>query len=321
MKRWEANAKLDEPTPDPEIQQWFQALGSPPEAKAPPFLQAKVRARILNKQRRVGFGAWASLLARPVWATALTAALVLSLGANIWWGLAGRAGENPGVAEAGGSLTVYAFQAQVPHTEALQAAVAARAVTEPEWIGRGFVSGQDQRVAFFRSGTAYADALAALRSQASAAAAEHLRRLSDTLRHAQAPDILLSYLQEVATWMQSPSYADAERTQLLALFEPLYVTAYDRRDEAHAVPLFQLAAWLENMALVAATEEPAVPQQPAVLQAYREALARLQAPSSAMEAFDQIRTLATRAEISQAERLQIRRLVQTMQQILGAMTG
>jgi hypothetical protein len=326
MKPWEANANLDEPTHDPEIHQWFQGLGPPAVQQAPTYLQAKVRARILNQQRRAGIGAWMGQFARPMWATALATLFVLSLGANIWWGLAGRLEgprmEGPRVADASSrALTVYPFQAQFSQNEALQAAVAARAAIEPEGIGRGFVSGYDRRVAFFRMGTAYADALAALHSQVPDAASAHLHRLIDTLRDIQAPAILASYLQEIATWRQSSSYTDDERTQLLALFEPLYVTAYNRQDDPRAVSLFQIAAWLENMALVASTREPMGVEQPAVLQGYHEALTRLQAPSKAIEAFGQIRALASQAELSQAERLEIRRLVQTMQQLLGAMAG
>ena len=321
MKPWEANANLDEPTHDPEIQQWFQGLGPPPAQQVPPYLQAKVRARILHKQGRRGMGAWLVWFARPVWVTALTAICVLSLSANIWWGLTGRTEEAARVADAGRALTVYAFQSQLSQNEALQEAVTARAAIAPEAIGRGFVSGHDRRVAFFRIGTVYADALAALHSQVGDAASAHLRHLIDTLRDVQAPAVLSSYLQEVATWMQSSSYTDEERTQLLALFEPLYVTAYNRQDDPDAVSLFQIAAWLENMALAAATEAHMVAEQAAVLQGYRDTLSRLQAPSRAIEAFDQIRILAGQEELSQAERLEIRRLVQTIQHLLGAMTG
>jgi len=322
MKPWESNANLDEPTHDPEIHQWFQGLGPPAVQQAPPYLQAKVRARILNQQQQAGIGAWLGQLARPMWATALTALFVLSLGANIWWGLEGRMEEGPKVADASArALTVYPFQSQFPQNEALQTAVTARATIEEKDIGRAFVSAQDRRVAFFRMGTVYADALAALHSQAPDAAEAPLRRLGDTLRDIEAPAILVSYLQEVTTWMQHSSYTDDERTQLLALFEPLYVTAYNRQDDAHAVSLFQIAAWLENMALVASTKERVLVEQTAVLQGYHNALTDLQAPSKAIEAFEKIRTLASQAELSQAERLEIRGLVQTIQQLLGAMAS
>jgi hypothetical protein len=121
--------------------------------------------------------------------------------------------------------------------------------------------------------------------------------------------------------MQHSSYTDDERTQLLALFEPLYVTAYNRQDDAYAVSLFQIAAWLENMALVASTKERVLVEQTDVLQGYHDALTDLQAPSKAIEAFEKIRTLASQAELSQAERLEIRGLVQTIQQLLGAMAS
>lgn len=313
---------MDEPTHDPEIQQWFRGLGSPPVQQAPPYLQARVRARILNRQRRAGIGAWMHRLGGPVWATALTTLCLLSLSANVWWGLADRSGDNPRVvAHADRALTVYPLQAQFSQNQTLHAAVSARAAIVPEGVSRAFVPSHDRRVVFFRLGTVYADALAALQSQALDAASVHLRHLTDTLREVQAPAILSSYLGEVATWMQSAHYTDAERTQLLALFEPLYVTSYSRQDDAHAVSLFQMAAWLENMALGAASKAPVVPEQAAVLQGYHDTLSRLQAPSRAIEAFDQIRTLAGKEHLTQAERLEMRRLVQTMQHLLGAMTG
>jgi len=44
MKPWKANSTPDEPTHDPEIQQWFQALGSPPAQPASrPHETAKVK--------------------------------------------------------------------------------------------------------------------------------------------------------------------------------------------------------------------------------------------------------------------------------------
>ena len=56
MNPSEAHTNLDEPTHDPEIHQWFQGLGSPAVQQASPYLRAKVRARILNQQRRAGIG-------------------------------------------------------------------------------------------------------------------------------------------------------------------------------------------------------------------------------------------------------------------------
>ena len=321
MNPWENSSSPEEPTHDPEVQQWFQGLRQPPMQQMPPYLQAKVRARILHSQTRTGLGSWVSRFGHPVWATAVTAVLVLSLGANIWWGLGGQAGEAPVAASESRALTVYPLQSQLPHTEALQAEVTARATTKPEWIGRGFASRQDRRVAFFRVGTIYAEVLAALYSQASDVASERLRLLTEILGQSQAPAILSSYLQEIATWMQSSTYTEADQTQLLALFEPLYVTVYNQQGNPDAVALFQLAAWLENMALAAATQEHKLNQQPAVLQTYHDALIRLQAPARALEAFSQIRALADKPDLTQAERNQIRHLVQTIQHILGTMPG
>ncbi len=310
---------MNEPTHDPQIQQWFQSLGPSPAPPASPHLQAKVRARILDQQTRAGL--WPTLLTQPVWRLALTAAFVLSLSANIWWGLGSRKQEAPKVASPFRSLSVYAFQAQLPHSAALQTAVTARATIEPEKIGRSFVTQQDRRVAFFRLGTAYADALAALHSRDVDVASTYLSHLNDILHQVQAPPILSSYLREVSAWIHSSDYTDDERTQFLALFEPLYITAYKPSEEPYAVSLFQVSAWLENMALAAVTHNPVAPQQASILQAYRDTLVRLQAPSQTIEAFDRIRSLATQTTLTPAERQHIRRLVQTLQRVLGAIRG
>ena len=312
---------MNEPTHDPEIRRWFEGLGPPPEQQAPTHLQAKVRARILHQQRPAGFIAWMSRFGHPVWATVLAAVLVLSLSANLWWGLEDFTRKHPAVVDRESAWAVYPFLAQLPRNEVLQTAVAARAAIEPEWIGRGFVSGEDPRVAFFRMGTLYADASAALHSQLSDAAEAHLRRLIEALRRAQAPTILLAYLHEIMAWIQHSSYTEAELMQLLALFEPLYTAAYGGQDDGQAVSVFQIAAWLENLVLALDARAHIPQQQPAILDIYLDALLRFRAPTTVIDAFKQIRTLVTQTAMSQAERRQLRRAIETIQHLLGAMTG
>ncbi len=308
---------MDEPTHDSQIQQWFQGPGPSPVQPASPALQAKVHARILDQQRRSD--SWTNRLSQPAWVTALIAALMLSLSANIWWGIGERMRAEPKLAGTVRSLTVYPFQRQLSPTEALRVAVAARTAAVPENIGRSFATTSDRRAAFLRLGTMYADALAALHSRDSSLASTYLQRLADILHGLQVPPVLSSYLQDIAAWMQRPSYTDVERIQLLALFEALYITAYTPLDAPHAVSLFQMGAWLENMVLAVTIRQPVMPQHPEVLQTYYDTLIHLQAPASALKAFRQLRTLMARAELNQEEFQQIRRLVQTLQRLLGAM--
>lgn len=297
---------MDEPTHDSQIQQWFQELGPSPVQPASPALQAKVRARILDQQQRSG--SWTNRLSQPAWVTALIAALMLSLSANIWWGIGERMRAEPKLAGTVRLLTVYPFQRQLSPTEALRVAVAARTAAVAENIGRSFATTSDRRAAFLRLGTMYADALAALHSRDSSLASTYLQRLADILHGLKVPPVLSSYLQDIAAWMQRPSYTEA-----------LYITVYTPLDAPHAVSLFQMGAWLENMVLAVTIRQSVMPQHPEVLQTYYDTLIHLQAPASALKAFRQLRTLTARAELNQEEFQQIRRLVQTLQRLLGAM--
>jgi hypothetical protein len=321
MKPWEANSTPDEPTHDPEIQQWFQALGPPPVQPASPYLQAKVRARILDKKTRPRLASWMNTFMSPVWASALAAALVLSLSANVWWGLTGQAPQEVQVASETSSLPVYQFQARMRHAEAVEPEMMARVPVVSEPVGRAFASHQDRRVAFFRLGTVYADALAALHSHAPDAAGERLTVLMNTLHRLQAPDTLGHYLRELLTLVQNQAYPDAELAKFLALFEPLYNSAYDSQEEPVALSLFQIGAWLENVALAAATHDPVLQRQTSALVSYQDDLARLQAPSKVLDAFTQLRALIAQPTLTEQDWRQVRLLVQTIQSVLGVMAS
>lgn len=317
MKPWETNSTPDEPTHDPEIQQWFQALGAPPAPPASPYLQAKVRARILDKQTRPRLASWMNMLVNPVWASALAAALVLSLSANVWWGLTGQAPQEVQVVSETSSLPIYQFQARMRHAEAVEPEMMARVPVASEPVGRAFASHQDRRVAFFRLGTVYADALAALHSHTPDAVGARLTVLMDALHRLQAPDALAHYLRELLTLVQNQAYPDAELAQFLALFEPLYSSVYDSPEEPAALSLFQIGAWLENVALAAATHDPVLQQQTSALASYQDDLVRLQAPSKVLDAFTQLRALMAKPTLTAQDWHQIRPLVQTIQSVLG----
>src|SRR5262245_37818664 len=139
MQPQNPNSMHDDPPKDPTITHWFEAVGPPPPGAAPPHLQAKVRARLAQRQAQWGLGAWLSHLGLPTWGLVLTAGLVLSLGLNVWWGVHTWGPQAPGVRqEAGGAaqrLHIAQFQRQIQHTQALGTFVAVHsALREPAAI-------------------------------------------------------------------------------------------------------------------------------------------------------------------------------------------
>jgi len=156
--------KASNPPKDPEIQRWFQALGPPPSGQAPPDLRVKVWARITQRRARHGVLAWVPALAHPAWAAALAIVLVLSIGLNVWWSILGvghmadRGLSEPSPA---GRLHTYRFQAEMTRIHNLGAVVAAAPPLQEPSMVVGFTP-QAARSDFFRIGTLYAEALAAL---------------------------------------------------------------------------------------------------------------------------------------------------------------
>jgi hypothetical protein len=221
------------------------------------------------------------------------------------------------VASERSSLPVYQFQAQMQHAAAVEPTMMARVPVASDLVGRAFTSHQDRRVAFFRLGTVYADALAALHSHTPDASDTRLTVLLDTFHQLQAPDVLDHYLHELLALAKHQTYSDTELDKFLALFEPLYVSAYNLKEEPVALPLFQIGAWLENVALAAATQDSVLQQHTSALASYQDDLVRLQAPSQILDTFIQLRTLVTKPTLAEQDWHQIRSLVQEIQRVLG----
>src|SRR5262245_49451673 len=174
-------------------------LAPDPHAEVPADFHATVmaRARALPLPRPRLWDQTRERLA--VWAPALAAALVLSLGVHVWQGLRGLGPQPPDTPQmvaqplAGPSVVgpapLYQFQAQLLPTTALEALVTARPVPQlsPAMVGFMF---HPPRSTFVRMGILYADTLAVLQSGAVEVAKDRLDRLTQAATSLQAPPAL-----------------------------------------------------------------------------------------------------------------------------------
>jgi hypothetical protein len=254
---------------------------------------------------------------KPAWAAALALVLVLSLGLNVWWGLRYLEPHPPGDSARAGRLHVDQFQAGMADAKALGSLVAAHPARWDPTTVVGFTP-QASRTAFVRMGILYADALAAIHGGAVESAAPRLEVLAQALLHVQAPPALPQYLRAVQTWVQQRSYTDAVLVQFLALFEPLYEGAYTAADEAERVTLFRAGAWLENLALAAATgDRAALRQGGAMLGEVRRGLARLPAPLEVSETLARVHRMTAARALTDQDIHTIRTLIQDVQRRLS----
>jgi hypothetical protein len=327
MKPWMPNHTIDDPPKDPDVLRWFQALGPPPVGQVPPYLQAKVRARIAQEQARPKGFAWMPRLATPAWATALAVALLLSLGGHVWWGIRAFSSHPPGTRQTAstvpdnrsvtGRLSTYRFQVEMPRAKELGTLVAAHSTLREPPAAVGFTP-QAARTTFFHMGTRYAEALAALQSGAVDIAAPRLDGLVRALATVQAPRLLAQYLREMQTLLQSQRYTGEELARFLALFEPLYEDAYVRTTTGEGWLLFRAGTWVENLSLAAAVGDPvALRQGGPALADVRRTLTQLQAPPEVLEALARLHRLVTAPTLTDQDLGTIRTLVQDLQGMLG----
>jgi hypothetical protein len=233
---------------------------------------------------------------------------------NVWWKIdshqTARPLEQP--------VQAYQFLQGLQENTALGTLVAARAAVREQPIGLGFAL-QDARIIFFRMGIMFTDALAALHSETLHVATQHLDTLAKALNGVQAPQALSQYLREIQALQQSQRYSGAELAKFLALFEPLLVAEYAQTDTAVAVTLFRLGAWLETMALAAATGDPISLQQEPAIRYFRSVLPVLQTPPEVEQAFAQMQRLMDAPALTEADWQTLRDLIQRTQKILGAL--
>ena len=317
----------DDPPKDPTIAGWFEALGPPPPGVAPPHLQAKVRARLAQHHAQRGFGAWLSHLGLPTWGLVLAAALVLSLGLNVWWGLHTWGLQVPGARqgtdarqEAGGAaqrLRIARFQRQLQPAQALGTFVAAHSALKDPAAIVAFTP-HAPRTVFVRLGTLYAEALATLASGEVEATAQRLDVLAQVLARMQAPPALPQYLRTVHTLLQRQTLPGEEVATILALFEPLYDDAYAGANSREPVRLFRVGAWLENLYLAAAARDAAALRQGgAALEEVRNTLTGVHAPPEVLAALTRIQRLLTQPALTEDELRTVQSLVHDIQERLS----
>jgi hypothetical protein len=277
-----------------------------------------VLAQVEQQQARHRAWAWMPQTWSPAWASAVVVGLVLSLAVNVWWGAKAIRSTASDEYLHQQSLSTYRFQRGMQNAKALGTFVTARAAFGEQVVGLGFAP-RDLRITFFRMGTLYTDALAALHSGALDVAAERVDALTKVLDHVQAPPALSHYLGEMQTLLPSRRYGGEELAKFLALFELLYEHEYAKPHEAGRVTLFQAGSWLENMYLAAAAGDKTSLKQGPTVQYFRRALTRLRAPHEVLEALNQLRHLIARQGMTDEDVQTILTLIQDVQQILGAM--
>jgi hypothetical protein len=310
---------------DPDIERWFQALGSPPVAHEPLGARARVLARIEAQQRRGSF-AWLSL-ANPALATGLAAVLLLSIGLNVWWGnhffgthlqQTAQVATTEGAASGASSLSIYHFQAQLQQSGELGTLVAARSVGVAPMPMVGFTPEAVPVTTLVRLGTEYTDTLAALVSGQVKVAASHLNVLVQTLDAVQAPPVLSQYLNTMQHVLTQQTYDARTLAQFVALFEALYEAAYAQDSMVDEVILFRAGAWLENLSLAAAVGDKDVLQQTQRVKPLYGVLSRLEVPPTTRHALNQLNDLLTQPALTDQDVKVIRGLVGKIQQGLSA---
>jgi hypothetical protein len=242
--------------------------------------------------------------------------LVLSLAVNIWWGIERRGTEPPLSAPESRPVHAYRFLQTIQSPTDIGSLVASHPAVEAPFVGLGFAL-QDPRVAIFRMGILYTDALAALHSGTLDVASRRVDALGKALQSLQAPPLLSHYLSEIHRLLQNQQYTGPEIAKFLALFEPLY--AEELGTDAAEVRLFRFGAWSENMALAVAAGDQRALRQAAAVPYFRTSLLQLEAPASVIAALDRIQHLSTATPLTEEDLRALGSLVRTIQKTLGAL--
>jgi hypothetical protein len=305
---------------DADIRQWFGVLPPPPAARVSPHLRARVLAQIEQRRASRCLSVWLPPLWSPTWAAVCVVGLVLSLAVNVWWSIGHFKASMSDPDRGHQPVPVSRHLPDMQQAQALGAVVSARTTFDEQIIGLGFVP-YSERLIFFRMGTLYTDSLAALHSEALEVAAPRLRALIAAVEHLQAPRILAAYLHEMQTLLRSRRYAGKELATFLALFESLLEDTYTPTNVVNAATLFQVGAWLENIALAAAVGDAAALRQAPALRYCRRNLTQLDAPPEVLDTLAQLLQLVSAPEITDTDMRTIHTLVTEMQHTLAGMRG
>ena len=312
------------------LRRGLRQLAVDPQAEVPADFHAavmsRVRAQPLPRKRLQD---WVGERL-TVWAPVFAIGLLLSLGVHVWQGMRlfwprlseiRQTAEMPlGSRGIAGPLPIYQFQRAMQRPHELAVIVAARELPKVPTAMVGFTP-QVTRSTFVRLGTLYADALAALVGGAVEAAVQRLERLRQTLLSMQAPPSLPQYLREMQVLLQQQPSESATWAQFVALFEPLYEEVYAKDATAGGWVLFQTGAWLENLALAAATGDQAALRQEQAIQYFYDALRQLNVPPDVLAALTRLRALMARQQLSDQDMRAIQIVIQNLQKTLHGESG
>ncbi|MDH3598275.1 MAG: hypothetical protein OEU26_01405 [Candidatus Tectomicrobia bacterium] len=311
---------------DPDVQRWFEALGEPPTAHEPPGARVRMLAQINHRRERRWSLSWLSAMATPALATGLAAGLLLSVGLNVWWGrhifkeasqgIHQVATTRPEQLDTPSVLSTYRFQASMQQHAELGPLVAARPIDNTVNTVVGFTP-QADHAAYFRVGIYYADALAALHSEAATIGGQRLEFLDQALTRVQAPAELSQHIRKVQRLLRQQPNEAPTLTTFLAAFEPLYLEAYERQASQAAWPLFQVGAWLENLYLAVLTRDRMALQQTHRIEYYQHLLTQLSAPPEVRHELARIGHLVVKETLTDDDIGAIRTHVRNMQATLS----
>lgn len=303
----------------------FKAARPSEEPRAPANFCARVLHKIEARRARRGLLGWMGGAFTPAWAPALAAALILSLGVNVWFSLSVWESNGSGkqqVSEAsreashgGVPLNTYAFQAGIQSKMPLGALATEHPVLDAQATMFGF-TGRPARANSFLIGALYAEALAYLHSDDRAGAKQRLSAIEQGLVQTQTSASLVQMINTAQRLVEEPTYASATVGAFVALFEPLY-QAYARHHDTATLLLFQAGAWLENMHLAAvAGDKVALQQRPAV-QYFLTEMRRLPAPKGVLNALEELDHVLAQPELTDRDVRTVRKLVKRLQDTLA----
>jgi anti-sigma factor RsiW len=255
----------------------------------------------------------------PVLATGLIAAQFVIIIGFVGYFLGGEAPPPPGRQVPGGPgifVPSVQWQAAIQTTQELGSLAAAHSSIAPQSLTLGF-SGVSRETKSFLIGTLYAEALAYVRSERRAVAAQHVAAIERELQALAIPSSspLPSYMHTAHTLVQHQTYNVEVVGRYLGLFQPLY-EGYASTQSPALLPLFRAGAWSVDMTLAAAANDKALLRQEGNVQYLRQALPSVDAPQGAVQALEELGQVVAQPELSARDVQQILKLLKKFQNTL-----
>ncbi len=309
-----------------DILRLFEAARPAHVTHAPADFRLKVLQKVSAQRERPRSFDWVRGWMTPALVPALTALLVLSLGANAW--LARRSSgagqlsasveettrQQAGLSKIQAPVAAAVFQAGLVERSDLGELVAAQSALKEQMVAFGFASQPAPAKSYFL-GALYAEALAYTRSGDAATASQRWATIRQAVEPVASPLALYAGQMELLL-TQSEAGIAPETADLMALFEPLYET-YTGAHTDPMVPLFRAGTWLTNMRLAAASGDKAALRTPATIRYFKGEMVRLEAPKGVLDALDGMGRLVEQDNLSDRDVKGLLRLVKKMQRSLG----